>query len=49
MNQTTMLASETQEITDYLNQIMIQKFGEAAVKDHFANTRDTLCYATNDN
>lgn len=49
VNQTTMLASETQEITDYLNQIMIQKFGEAAVKDHFANTRDTLCYATNDN
>lgn len=49
VNQTTMLASETQEITDYLNQIMIKKFGEAAIKDHFANTRDTLCYATNDN
>jgi 4-hydroxy-3-methylbut-2-enyl diphosphate reductase len=49
VNQTTMLASETQEITDYLNQIMIQKFGETAAKDHFANTRDTLCYATNDN
>ncbi len=49
VNQTTMLASETQEITDYLNQIMIQKFGEAEIKNHFANTRDTLCYATNDN
>jgi len=49
VNQTTMLASETQEITDYLNQIMIQKFGEAEAKNHFANTRDTLCYATNDN
>ena len=49
VNQTTMLASETQEITDYLNQIMIRKYGEANAKDHFANTRDTLCYATNDN
>ena len=49
VNQTTMLASETQEITDYLNQIITQKYGEANSKNHFANTRDTLCYATNDN
>jgi len=49
VNQTTMLASETQEITDYLNQIMLRKFGADQVKNHFANTRDTLCYATNDN
>lgn len=49
VNQTTMLASETQEITDYLNQIIIQKYGESDSKNHFANTRDTLCYATNDN
>lgn len=49
VNQTTMLASETQEIADYLYQIMIQKYGEAEGKNHFANTRDTLCYATNDN
>jgi len=49
VNQTTMLASETQEISDYLNSIIIQKYGEQNAKNHFANTRDTLCYATNDN
>ena len=49
VNQTTMLASETQEISDYLNSIIIQKYGAENAKDHFANTRDTLCYATNDN
>jgi 4-hydroxy-3-methylbut-2-en-1-yl diphosphate reductase len=49
VNQTTMLASETQEISDYLHQVMIRKYGEDQSKEHFANTRDTLCYATNDN
>lgn len=49
VNQTTMLASETQEISDYLQQIMVQKFGISEIANHFANTRDTLCYATNDN
>lgn len=49
VNQTTMLATETQEITDYLRTIMIQKYGEEAIKEHIADTRDTLCYATNDN
>lgn len=49
VNQTTMLASETQEISDYLKRIMISKHGEHELGHHFANTRDTLCYATNDN
>lgn len=49
VNQTTMLATETQEITDYLRDIMVQKYGEASIKEHIADTRDTLCYATNDN
>lgn len=49
INQTTMLASETQEISDYLKKVMIQKFGDSDLKNHFADTRDTLCYATNDN
>ena len=49
VNQTTMLATETQEITDYLRQIMIDVHGEAQIKQHMADTRDTLCYATNDN
>jgi 4-hydroxy-3-methylbut-2-enyl diphosphate reductase len=49
VNQTTMLASETQEITDYLRGILIEKHGEMHIKNHMADTRDTLCYATNDN
>ncbi len=49
VNQTTMLASDTQEITDYLFEIYKAKYGEEKVRSHFANTRDTLCYATNDN
>jgi 4-hydroxy-3-methylbut-2-enyl diphosphate reductase len=49
VNQTTMLATETQEIADFLKQTILQKFGEENYKDHFADTRDTLCYATNDN
>ena len=49
VNQTTMLATETQAIADFLKQTMIQKYGELNLKNHFADTRDTLCYATNDN
>lgn len=48
VNQTTMLARETQSIADYLKGIMIERYG-AEEKDHFADTKDTLCYATNDN
>ncbi|MBL7940553.1 MAG: 4-hydroxy-3-methylbut-2-enyl diphosphate reductase [Flavobacteriales bacterium] len=49
VNQTTMLATETQAIADHLKQVMAKKYGDADLKDHFADTRDTLCYATNDN
>lgn len=49
VNQTTMLAVETQAIADYFRQLMITKYGEEDLKNHFADTRDTLCYATNDN
>lgn len=49
VNQTTMLASDTQAIADFLKQTMIEKHGEADIENHFADTRDTLCYATNDN
>lgn len=49
VNQTTMLATETQAIADHLKQVMLKKYGEAELKTHFADTRDTLCYATNDN
>ena len=51
VNQTTMLASDTQAISDFLKQVMIEKYelNESNIADRFADTRDTLCYATNDN
>jgi 4-hydroxy-3-methylbut-2-enyl diphosphate reductase len=45
VNQTTMLATETQEIASYLRDVVVGMYGEEATTD----TRDTLCYATNDN
>ena len=49
VNQTTMLASETEEISNFLKDTIAKKYGEENYKDHFADTRDTLCYATNEN
>lgn len=51
VNQTTMLASDTQEIADYLKEVMTGKYGLSTenVRERFADTRDTLCYATLDN
>ena len=49
VNQTTMLASETQEITDYLRSCYLDLYGQGNIKNYMADTRDTLCYATNDN
>lgn len=51
VNQTTMLASDTQEISDYLKQVMAKtyKLDDSKIEERFADTRDTLCYATNDN
>jgi 4-hydroxy-3-methylbut-2-en-1-yl diphosphate reductase len=51
VNQTTMLASDTQAISDFLKEVMINKYGatDGSIDTHFADTRDTLCYATNDN
>lgn len=46
VNQTTMLASDTQAIADFLKDIIIKVTGETS---SFADTRDTLCYATNEN
>ncbi|HPH86105.1 MAG TPA: 4-hydroxy-3-methylbut-2-enyl diphosphate reductase [Ferruginibacter sp.] len=46
VNQTTMLASDTQAIADYLKMVMLDTFKD---EDRFADTRDTLCYATTDN
>jgi len=49
INQTTMLATETQRVMDILKEAAIQRFGEADILEHFADTSDTLCYATNEN
>lgn len=49
VNQTTMLATETMAISEYLKNIMINKFGLQKINEHIADTKDTLCYATHDN
>ncbi|HSN61849.1 MAG TPA: hypothetical protein VLR49_12995, partial [Ferruginibacter sp.] len=51
VNQTTMLASDTQAISDFLKQVMMTHYqlNESNTEAHFADTKDTLCYATNDN
>jgi len=49
VNQTTMLATETEEISSLFKNVFTNKFGEKNLLNHFANTRDTLCYATNNN
>jgi len=51
VNQTTMLATDTQAIADYLKKTMLVKYAltDENIDERFADTRDTLCYATNDN
>ncbi len=49
VNQTTMLASETQTISNLLKKAIEARYGSADLKTHFADTRDTLCYATEEN
>jgi len=51
VNQTTMLASETQAIAEFLKEVMKKKYNlaENNIEERFADTRDTLCYATYDN
>lgn len=51
VNQTTQLASETQAISDFLKKTIKAHYqlDDSNLATHFADTRDTLCYATNDN
>jgi 4-hydroxy-3-methylbut-2-enyl diphosphate reductase len=51
VNQTTQLATDTQAIADFLKNTMKAHYGldEKTIGERFADTRDTLCYATNDN
>jgi 4-hydroxy-3-methylbut-2-enyl diphosphate reductase len=49
VNQTTMLATETREIARVLREAMAARYGPENIAEHFADTSDTLCYATNEN
>ncbi len=49
VNQTTMLAEETQEVATILRRAMRQRYGEENLDYHCADTNDTLCYATHQN
>lgn len=49
VNQTTMLATETLAIAEKLRTAMIEIYGEANIREHFKDTKDTLCYATYEN
>jgi len=49
VNQTTMLATETQAIADMIKDTLVKKYGLNGIKEHYADTSDTLCYATYDN
>ena len=51
INQTTQLATDTQAIADYLKKLVEETAvaQNQTTENRFADTRDTLCYATNDN
>ncbi|HMO18651.1 MAG TPA: 4-hydroxy-3-methylbut-2-enyl diphosphate reductase [Oligoflexia bacterium] len=49
VNQTTMLASETAEIASHFKTTMEEVYGKENLSTHYADTRDTLCYATYEN
>ena len=47
VNQTTMLAEETKEVASIIRDAMCRRYGDENLEHHFADTNDTLCYATN--
>ena len=51
VNQTTQLATDTLAIADFLRLTMKEHYSltDENIGERFADTRDTLCYATNDN
>ncbi len=49
VNQTTMLAEETQAVAAILRRAMRQRYGDDNLDYHCADTNDTLCYATHQN
>lgn len=49
VNQTTMLATETQAIAEAIRLGLVERYGAEQISRHYADTRDTLCYATYEN
>ena len=49
VNQTTMLASETKKIIELITTTFQEIHQRENVQNYITNTRDTLCYATNEN
>lgn len=49
INQTTMLAEETREISLLIKESLRKRYGSDDLPEHYADTRDTLCYATSEN
>ena len=49
VNQTTMLASETKKIIELITTTFQEIHQKEDVQNYITNTRDTLCYATNEN
>ncbi|MCY3767363.1 MAG: 4-hydroxy-3-methylbut-2-enyl diphosphate reductase [Gemmatimonadetes bacterium] len=49
VNQTTLLATETRRIAKILRGALADRYGEENIQKHYADTSDTLCYATNEN
>ena len=49
VNQTTMLFTETQVVAAELRRALVERYGPEAINYHFADTSDTLCYATHEN
>jgi 4-hydroxy-3-methylbut-2-enyl diphosphate reductase len=49
VNQTTMLAGDTEAITNFFRHTIIERVGEEQSKNYMADTKDTLCYATMEN
>ena len=49
VNQTTMLATETKAIANFIKDTLAGVYMDLKLNEYFADTRDTLCYATSDN
>ena len=49
VNQTTMLATETHELSSAIREALSTRYGAENLAEHFGDTRDTLCYATYEN